>query len=143
MVEKSFASLVKSNNGKFKSEAQAKFLLSQCRDGQFITGGRVHGNSYTLFYVCDNTGVIRVEKQTKSKGLVLTWERREAGKVTVQDQKEIKRLNRLIKDVEARIDARRAAVACGKYTNINLAAESEKLDMETIMDLKGRLAVFS
>ena len=141
MVEKSFASLVKSNNGKFKSDAQAKFLLSQCRDGQFITGGRVHGNSYTLFYVCDNTGVVRVEKQTNAKGLVTQWERREEGKVSIQDEKEIKRLNRLLKDVELRIKERRESVASGKYTNIRLAQFSEAQDMESIKEIKAKLVV--
>lgn len=141
MVEKSFASLVKTNNGKFKSEAQAKFLLSQCRDGQFITSGHVHGNLYTLFYVCDNTGVVRVEKQTNAKGLVTQWERREEGKVSVQDQKEIKRLKRLLKGIELSIKERRESVAKGEYASLELAAFSEARDLEGIKEIKAKLVV--
>lgn len=65
----SFASIVKSNNGFFKSEAQAKFLLSQCQEeNTFIAGGTVYRNSYQLFYVCDACGVIRVDKYLATSG---------------------------------------------------------------------------
>lgn len=73
----SFASLVKSNNGLFKSEKQAAFLLSVCQDaGTFYTGGQVYGNSYSLQYNCDNAGVVSVEKYLPKTGkIVLTWSR--------------------------------------------------------------------
>lgn len=73
----SFASLVKSNNGMFKSEAQAKFLLSQCQEeNTFITSGTVYRNSFTLSYVCDAQGVVSVEKYLPTTGkTVTTWER--------------------------------------------------------------------
>lgn len=67
----SFASIVKSNNGFFKSEAQAKFLLAQCQEeNTFVTGGSVYKNSYTLFYICDAQGVVRVEKHLATSGKV-------------------------------------------------------------------------
>ena len=73
----SFASLVKSNNGLFKSEKQAAFLLSVCQDaGTFYTGGQVYGNSYSLQYNCDKAGVVSVEKYlTKTGKIVITWSR--------------------------------------------------------------------
>ena len=73
----SFASLVKSNNGLFKSEKQAAFLLSVCQDaGTFYTGGQVYGNSYSLQYNCDDAGVVSVEKYlTKTGKIGLVWSR--------------------------------------------------------------------
>lgn len=65
----SFASIVKSNNGFFKSEAQAKFLISQCQEeNTFFTGGNVYGNSFTLSYECDSKGVVKVEKYLSTTG---------------------------------------------------------------------------
>lgn len=76
-VAVSFASLVKSNNGMFKSEAQAKFLLSQCQEeNTFFVGGQVYNNSYTLQYNCDSLGVVSVEKYLPKSGkTTTTWER--------------------------------------------------------------------
>lgn len=76
-VAVSFASLVKSNNGMFKSEAQAKFLLSQCQDvNVFTVGGNVYNNSFSLSYTCDNQGVVKVEKYLPKSGkTTTTWER--------------------------------------------------------------------
>ena len=73
----SFASLVKSNNGLFKSEKQAAFLLSVCQDaGTFYTGGQVYGNSYSLEYNCDDSGVVSVKKYLPKTGkIVITWSR--------------------------------------------------------------------
>lgn len=73
----SFASLVKSNNGLFKSEKQAAFLLSVCQDaGTFYTGGQVYGNSYSLQYNCDDAGVVSVEKYLPKTGkIIVTWSR--------------------------------------------------------------------
>ena len=76
-IAASFASLVKSNNGFFKSEKQAAFLLSKCQDGNtFVCGGHVYRNPFTLYYVCDASGVVRVEKYTSKTGKnVTTWTR--------------------------------------------------------------------
>lgn len=71
----SFASLVKTNNGMFKSSKQAAFLLSQCQEAStFYASGAVYNNGYTLAYVCDEQGVIQVKKSTKNKDSV-TWDR--------------------------------------------------------------------
>lgn len=78
-LDKSFATLVKYNNGMFKSDKQAKFL-SQHLDydlGEgihYTTPNNVWGNSYIFAYSCDALGVTKVEKIT-GKGTVVTWER--------------------------------------------------------------------
>ena len=57
-IAASFASLVKFNNGFFKSDKQRDFLLSQCFEGVYQIGGDTYGNSYAVRYVCDELGVI-------------------------------------------------------------------------------------
>lgn len=142
MVGNSFANIVKTNNGFFKSQAQAKFLLSQCVSNQFSTSGSVHGNRYILFYVCDETGVIRVEKQTQSKGLITTWERRQEGLVTIQDEKEIKRLKREIKSTIELMKARERSLERGEYKSLSLYEESVRHDEEVLKSLKEELAKY-
>lgn len=73
----SFASLVKSNNGFFKSEAQASFLLSQCQEENvFFSSGEVYNNGFMIEYICDDKGVIKVVKTlSKSGKQEVTFER--------------------------------------------------------------------
>lgn len=141
----SFASLVKSNNGLFKSPAQAKFLLSQCDNGVYVGGGAVHGNTFQLHYICDAKGVVRVQKFTNAKGLETLWERKEQGNVTVQDVKEIARLKRDIKKVEKSIAERQAAWQSGQYDGSMLALYHSAMsrDQTDLRDLQSRLAAMS
>lgn len=111
----SLTSLVKSNNGYFKSEKQSAFLLSQCDNGEFCAGGSVWGSSYQIWYECDAKGVVNVKKQTHAKGLMLQWERVEEGKMAIQDSKEFKRLVRLLKGYVKSIEGRQASWDAGTY----------------------------
>lgn len=110
----SFASLVKSNNGFFKSEAQAKFLLAQCQEeNTFITSGTVYRNTFQLFYVCDAHGVVRVDKylpksaKTETTFTRLTSEQFEAKKAdaVARQQRETELNNNMIAKYQARLDA--------------------------------------
>ena len=111
---KTLANLVKTNNGLFKSEAQAHFIKSVA-GAEYVSGGNVYGKSYSLHYTLDSTGVVSVHKNTVAKGLVLVWERATAGVVSVQDAKEIKRLKRLIKSIQKSMDDRQASWDSGEY----------------------------
>ena len=77
-IAKSFAGLVASNNGFFKSEKQAKFLSSQCQDENvFITVGSLYRNSFTIEYHLDAKGVTKTVKSTRTKPMgEVTWLRR-------------------------------------------------------------------
>ena len=142
-VAKSFASLVKNNNGLFKSDAQAKFLLSQCQEKNvYMTMSSVYRNSYTLFYRCDSRGVVSVEKYLPGKGThEAVWERSGEGKETVQDTKEIKRIQREIKSLEKAIANRQAAWQRGEYGqhDVNLYHNAMKNDQEQLVAYKVRL----
>ena len=113
-LTKTLANLVKTNNGLFKSDAQAQFVRSIAGD-EYGSGGNVYGNSYSLHYMLDSTGVVSVHKNTVAKGLVLVWERVTAGVESVQDAKEIKRLKRLIKSIQKSMDDRQASWDSGEY----------------------------
>ena len=90
-LTKTLANLVKTNNGLFKSDTQAQFVRSIAGD-EYVSGGNVYGNSYSLHYMLDSTGV-----------------------VSVQDAKEIKRLKRLIKSIQKSMADRQASWDSGEY----------------------------
>ena len=140
----SLASLVKTNNGLFKSEAQAKFLTSQCQGGSHIASGSVMGNSFMITYFCDSKGVTKVEKYTPKSGKTsIEWERVEQGKVSVQDEKEIKRLKRLIKATEKSIKERQDSWDSGQYgNNVDLFSRAMAHDQEALAALNAKLATF-
>jgi hypothetical protein len=67
-MDKSIATLVKFNNGAFKSEAQAQLFLRKAQDGVYYSaGGSVHGNSFRNAYHINQEGVYKVEKLTRNK----------------------------------------------------------------------------
>ena len=141
-VAQSFANIVKTNNGLFKSPAQAAFLLSQCSNGEYVTSGITYRSSYALFYTVDEQGVVRVQKQTAAKGLSTEWERCVAGQTSVQDAKEIKRLKRLIKQTERTIAEREAARAAGEFPCDELyqwAVNRDSTDLKTLTEMLDRL----
>lgn len=138
MIAQSLANLVKTNNGFFKSAAQAAFITSQ--GSEFTASGTVGKNGYTVFYTVDKKGVVKVEKQTVAKGLVLQWERAEEGQVSVQDLKEIKRIKRLIKQTETSIAERLESYKAGEYPNAVIFAEAQLRDAQSLQTLNEMLA---
>ena len=132
-IAQSFANLVKTNNGFFKSAAQANFLLSQS-SYEYVSCGSVMGNSFNMHYTCDDRGVTMVRKYTKAKGFATTWERKVEGVVSLQDAKEIKRLLRLVKSTTASIVSRQASWDSGKYASEFHNPEGAKMVFDTSMN---------
>ena len=77
-LTKSFATLVKFNNGFFKSEKQANFLLSKCESNVFYgESSNVYNNITRNEYHCDQTGIIKVVKYSQTKKTLKTvWNRK-------------------------------------------------------------------
>ena len=97
-LSKSFANLVNFNNGMFKSVKQADFLLSNTISNIYTSCGNVYGNSFTIDYFCDETGVYKVEQHNFKTGkITLKWERKEDGKLTIQEKKHIALLEKDVK----------------------------------------------
>ena len=135
----SFASLVKSNNGMFKSEKQAAFLLAQCDAGTFVASG--HGwAGWQLHYRCDALGVVEVCKHTAATGRAIVWQRVEAGRVAVQETKEHKRLTRMRTGVEKDLSARTAARTAGSFSDTALFDAAQARDMASLTELDAMLA---
>jgi len=112
-IARSFASLVKHNNGFFKSEKQARFLLSRCdEDNTYTTGGSVYGNSYNIFYKCDEKGVIEVVKSTTSGPDKTTWKRKskEESAASPEYATKIRDLDRSMKMYQGFVDAAKAEI---------------------------------
>jgi hypothetical protein len=139
-VAASFANLVKTCNGRFKSAAQAHFLLSQCVNNAFVAMGTVHGNGYSIFYTCDAEGVVKVQKQTVRRGLVTEWERAPAGQQSVQDLREAKRIQRLIRQAKQSIAERQAAWDAGQYPNRDLFDQAQDRELAGLAKLEEMLA---
>ena len=142
----SFASLVKSNNGFFKSDKQASFLLSQCQDeNTFTASGDVYGNQYQMIYHCDDKGIVKVEKHTPHTGITLvTFERHIEGVVNATEAaakaKEGKRIAKEIKRLEKAIQERTAAKQ--SYIDgdmMSLYEESMVKDEESLKAYNGML----
>lgn len=136
-VAVSFASLVKSNNGMFKSEAQAKFLLSQCQEeNTFFVGGQVYNNSYTLSYNCDSLGVVSVEKYLPKSGkTTTTWERLtvEQFQAKVANDKAIKEANSSREaESQAKYQARTDAFNHALVIAQNLVSAKSSVPLEVI-----------
>ena len=85
----SFASLVKYNNGFFKSEKQANFLLSKCLDNVFYgESTQTYKNITRNEYRCDAQGVVSISKYSQTKKtLTVTWERQEKSEFNIQLEK--------------------------------------------------------
>lgn len=67
-LDRSIASLVKYNNGQFKSEKQAKLFHSKAVDGVYYSsGGSMYGNTFRHAYHLGPNGVEKVVKML-SKG---------------------------------------------------------------------------
>lgn len=96
MEFKSVESLIKTNNGFFKSDKQAEFLISQLSKNNIFVGS-VYGNTFNITYVFDEKGIIKKEQYNiKTSKTEITWERKVAGVLTVQQEKKIKSLKRRI-----------------------------------------------
>ena len=136
----SFAGLVKSNGGLFKSEKQAQFLLSRCDGDTYIAGGHSGYAFYQLQYRCDALGVVEVSKYTSARGTLVVWQRPVAGMVPVQDQKEVKRLTRMRKQLEKDLAERHALMSIGKWESKSLYDEAQKRDLKSIEEIDDLLS---
>jgi hypothetical protein len=88
-IENSFFSLVSNNNGMFKSEKQASFLLSFTRNNIFLTSVKQHdlGSDYNFKicgssqheFLCDDIGIYQVNKINSKCKVTLYWKREDQG----------------------------------------------------------------
>lgn len=105
----SIESLIATNNGLFKSEKQAQFLISKLNeDHGNIQVGSTYGNSFMVTYDFDEKGITKkTQYNYKTSRTIVLWERVVDGVLSVQQEKKLKilkrKLNKAKKDLKARL----------------------------------------
>ena len=138
----SFFSLVKNNNGFFKSEKQAAFMLKMT-DGHYVTTQQLHFGEYdartsrntamiTWAVSLDNQGVVKMEKNT-SKGTQVYFERTQE----YFDKIAAKRAT-MLADMEA-TKAGRNAFICGKIAELLNEVKASERELATAEENKQTL----
>ena len=136
-IQATLENLIKTNNGFFKSEKQAKFLLSELKKeyGNVFTAS-AFGNSVALTYAYDEKGITeKTNTSAKTNKTAKVWERKIAGVLSLDDKKTIAHYKREIKKLEKSIFARDEALKKGEYEIEALYIASNSKDLE-------RLAMF-
>ena len=142
-VLKSLLGLVKNNDGKFKSEKQANFLMSKTENGVFTTttvpvsyGSSNRANpTVTWDIYLDNGGVKKVTKSTVAKGASVYWERSEE---YINANKE-----KLDRKKESNASEWRKEIQVGQKIVADTDAEIEQIKTEladTVKEIQGKLS---
>lgn len=116
-IQATLENLIKTNNGFFKSEKQAKFLISELKKeyGNIFTAA-AFGNSVVLTYKFDEIGIVeKLNTSLKKQSEKVVWNRKIEGVLSVEDKKKMAALKREIKKLEKSINERDASYSTGQY----------------------------
>ena len=116
-IQATLENLIKTNNGFFKSEKQAKFLISELKIeyGNVFTAS-AFGNSVVLTYNFDDKGIVeKVNTSLKKQSEKVVWNRKIEGVLSVEDKRKMAALKREIKKLEKSINERDAAYIAEQY----------------------------
>ena len=114
-IQSSILGLAKNNNGFFKSEKQADFLISQMEISDGCIGHFTSGyHSCPLFATHDKEGILKIEKQTV-KGIVAIFERVVEGTLNSLQLKRLKSLKTNLKKLEIQLQNRISSWEDGSY----------------------------
>lgn len=133
----SLASLVKSNNGVFKSQKQAQFLHSQADDGVVVVGGVCYGHTYFTEYHLDADGILKVVRLNKA-GRKVMWERAGSVEVPIQVTKELNRLKRMHKEVSIRVQETQELMDSNDVFRVSMAA-LQQTRLKLLRDIEERV----
>ena len=151
-IQTSAFNLAKTNNGLWKSEKQAAFLMDQFSQKDGCIGFADSGyNSCPMYVQWDATGITKIWKHSKTKkGYVAktVWTRKTAGVLTELEIKEIKWLERKLKEAQKSYDERIERFNNGTYfktetpseSNLRLYEYSKQRDAEWIAKLQNKIA---
>lgn len=114
-IQKSIFSLAKTNNGFFKSEKQADFLINQMKQTDGCIGHYNSGyNSCPIFSEWDNEGITKITKKGKNKETIV-FERKQEGILTAFEVQELKSIKRKINALEKQVSERIESYNNGSY----------------------------
>jgi hypothetical protein len=147
-IQSSVFHLAKSNNGFWKSEKQAAFLIGQFTQSEGCVGHADSGyNSCPIFVEWDADGITKIWKHSKTKkGYVnkTMFTRKVEGVLTELEIKAIKQLERKLKEVQKSYDERIERFNNGTYFkaqtpsdfNLRLYESSKQRDADFIAKLQ-------
>lgn len=146
---KSLFGLIKSNKGKFKSDKQAKYLLSRMESGQYIECQNLHFGEYDFKsnrnshqleweFNCSEEGIESVYKIT-SKGKTEYWANTEEyhSKADAKEALRISEMKEYISEVK-KASQNTISQLLKEYNLLNTEKVKESLSSETIAQLKDR-----
>lgn len=114
-ISKSIFTLTKYNNGLFKSEKQADFLIDQMQQTGGCIGIANSGyNQCPIFAEWDAEGITKVVKHGKKKHTIM-FERKTPGVLTEVEKKRIKSIERKIKSLNKEIKEVELSFKDGSY----------------------------
>lgn len=100
-IQATLATLVKNNDGFFKSEKQANFLTDLSIDGLIVVSHRMFNNVSYTHYVLDNSGVSLVRKVKQDGSNTLVWDRNDPSIAqAIADAKTAKHVKRILRDMK-------------------------------------------
>ena len=139
-IQATLENLIKTNNGFFKSEKQAKFLISELKKeyGNVFTAS-TFSNSVILTYNFDDKGITeKLNTSLKKQSEKVVWNRKIEGVLSVEDKKKMAALKREIKKLEKSINERDAAYNVGQYAGFedlyNKANESALSNLQAFKE---------
>lgn len=141
-IKTSVYHLAYKNNGFWKSEKQATFLMSVLQSENCIGFADSGYNSCPIFVIWDNDGITQIYKKSKTKTgckEVIVWERKIQGVHTAAEKREIKRLEKTLKEVLKSIADRDAIKH--RYADIDQYNRSNARDLDHAARLQERLDI--
>ena len=142
LVQVSLENLIKTNNGLFKSEAQAEFLLSKLKEefgNEFLTS--IYNNSVIITYEYDEKGIVRkTNRSVKKHTTKVVWERKEEGKISIEEAQKLKQIKREISKLKKNISNRLVAKENGQYDGMEeLFTKSHNSDEKSLKEFENML----
>lgn len=114
-IQLSLNSLVKNNNGFFKSQKQADFLLSVLNDNN-VFASVAYGHTILITYHFDDKGItLKTKTSVKTNKTTEEWSRKVEGILSVEEQQIVKRLNKQLKSVKKEYASRLKSYNDGSY----------------------------
>ena len=114
-IKLSLNSLIKNNNGFFKSKKQADFLLSILNDNNVFVSV-AYGYTVLSTYHFDDKGItLKTKTSVKTNKTEEEWSRKLEGILSVEEQQIVKRLTKQLKSVKKEHASRLKSYNEGSY----------------------------
>lgn len=139
-LQKSVLSLCKNNNGFFKSEKQATFLIKEIDSNCGLVGYTSSGfHQCKLFCEYDEKGITSITKQSNTKNGVnhiVTFQRAVKGQLNPLQVKHLKQLKKQLAFYENQLNTR---IELNKINTLDWRTESIEQDKERVKNFQNAI----